>query len=62
MTKPKSTKFVVEGEDKGDGEAHKPLKCPVCSRANPAYAFYCYFDGKPLFKDLQATPLPVGRV
>src|SRR5262249_22244280 len=23
---------------------------------------YCYFDGKPLFKDLQPTPLQVGRV
>src|SRR5262249_15757863 len=51
-------KLVVNGES----EVHKPLLCPLCSRANPQDAYYCYADGKPLFKDLQPTPLLVGGV
>jgi hypothetical protein len=56
LTKPKSAKLVV------GAESPKALKCPVCARANPPDAFYCYFDGKPLFLDLQVAPLRVGRV
>ena len=37
-------------------------RCPVCARANPAAAYYCHFDGKPLFEDLQHTPRPVGSM
>ncbi len=39
-----------------------PLRCPACSRANPADAFYCYFDGKPLFDDLQLRPAHIANV
>jgi hypothetical protein len=59
MGKAKSAKLVVGAAE--DFEA-KLLRCPACSRANPPDAYYCHFDGKPLFKDLQQMPLQMGSL
>lgn len=56
--KPNKAKLSLEP----NGEAPKVLHCPACARTNPAHAFYCYFDGKPLFKELQQTPLHLGSL
>ncbi|MBY0522944.1 MAG: hypothetical protein K2R98_06080 [Gemmataceae bacterium] len=53
--KPKHAKLTLEG-------AFEVLRCPVCSRANPQGAYYCHFDGKPLFEELRPTPLQVGSL
>ena len=37
------------------------LRCPACSKSNPADAFYCHFDGRPLSKEHQG-PLHVGSL
>src|SRR5436190_23448215 len=39
-----------------------PHQCPGCSKSNPADAFYCYYDGRPLSKDRQQGPLHVGSL
>jgi len=57
-TKPQHAQVTLE--DHGASPGH--LRCEVCARANPPDAFYCYFDGKPLFKDLQPTTQPVGSL
>jgi hypothetical protein len=49
LAKPKRAQLVT------DGDPYNPLRCPVCSRAHPSDAYYCYFDGKPLHKDLQSA-------
>jgi hypothetical protein len=38
----------------------KPRQCAGCSRVCPADAFYCYYDGTPLLRDLQAGPMQLG--
>lgn len=58
MMKPRRGNLTSER----DSEERKPTRCPVCSRINPAEAYFCFFDGKPLFKDLQPMALPVGRL
>lgn len=48
-----------------DGDAEvvaRPHRCPTCSRVNPSDAYYCHFDGKALFKDLQQVPLQMGNL
>jgi hypothetical protein len=54
-TKPKHAKLTLDGD-------FEVRKCPACSRANPLDAYYCHFDGKPLFKELQQMPLHVGSL
>lgn len=56
--KPRHAKLTLEDHD----EFPEPIRCAGCSRAQPADAFYCYFDGKPLFADLQQRPAHVGNV
>ncbi len=36
--------------------------CPACSKANPATADYCYYDGRNLSQQGQAGPLQVGTL
>jgi hypothetical protein len=55
LAKPKRAQLVT------DSDPYSPLRCPVCARAHPPDAYYCYFDGKPLHKDLQQAPLQVGK-
>src|SRR5271166_5778121 len=56
MTKPRYAKLALDR----DVEVRKPLRCAACSRANPPNAYYCHFDGKPLFEDLRQKPLNMG--
>jgi hypothetical protein len=59
IQKPKHAKLELSAEKE---EEYQPLRCPDCKRANPTDAFYCHYDGKPLFKDLQPTALKVGNL
>ncbi|MGE3808104.1 MAG: hypothetical protein AB7K24_25870, partial [Gemmataceae bacterium] len=45
-----------------DTEVYKTRKCRVCARTNPENASYCWFDGRPLVKDLNAGPMRIGSV
>lgn len=58
MTKPNRARLSTERDE----AVSKVLRCPTCSRANPADAYYCHFDGKALFKELQQVPLHVGTL
>jgi hypothetical protein len=42
-------------------EAMMVVRCPICSRANPPEAYYCYFDGGALSKG-QTGPLQIGTL
>lgn len=55
---PNRPKLIVAEAD----AVRQLLRCSACSSANPPDAYYCHFDGKPLFKDLQPTPLAVGSL
>jgi hypothetical protein len=37
-------------------------QCPACSRINPADAYYCYYDGRPLAKEGLQGPMHVGSM
>jgi hypothetical protein len=50
----------MEGEAAVDSRDAR--RCPGCSRINPPDAYYCHFDGKPLFRDLEQTPLHIGTL
>src|SRR5262245_42486936 len=43
-------------------EVCMPLPCPTCSRANPAEAVYCYYDGRALTQGSEAGPLSIGTL
>ncbi|MFN4258426.1 MAG: hypothetical protein ACK4RK_03960 [Gemmataceae bacterium] len=58
MTTPHHAKLLLNG----DGTTRLPLRCPACARLNPAGAFYCYHDGKPLHPELRPNPVNVGNV
>jgi hypothetical protein len=57
-SKPRHAKLTLEEHN----DFPAPVRCPACSRAHPADAFYCYFDGKPLFADLQQRPAHIANV
>src|SRR5262249_44202134 len=40
----------------------QPQQCPVCSKTNPATAFYCHFEGTPLPKDGRPGPVQVAAL
>lgn len=45
-----------------DAEGSAPQPCPVCSKTNPATAYYCHHDGTPLTKDAGQGPIPVANL
>lgn len=57
-TTPNRAQLIAAAES----EMSQPRRCPGCSRANPADAYYCHFDGKPLVQGLQPLPLALGSL
>src|SRR5262245_295788 len=37
-----------------------PIHCPTCSRANPASAVYCFYDGRALREAGEQAPVGLG--
>src|SRR5436305_2067307 len=43
-----------------DSEVSRPMRCPTCSRVNPANAIYCFYDGRSLGEAGQPEPVGLG--
>jgi hypothetical protein len=50
----------VERPKSRESEGFKPIRCPTCSRVNPAQAAYCFYDGRTLNATGDAGPVGLG--
>lgn len=56
--RPRSSSAAVAGVVASSGAQ----QCPVCSKTNPATAYYCHHDGTPLTKDGREGPIRVANL